>query len=99
MSPQREGKSLTLGFSPKSAATPMFSNRAVSRKAITACFYLPMTWHAVAVFLTCARIGAVHSVVFASFSFESLRDRVVALMLLSPQTEAGGAANESQHSD
>ena len=35
-----------------------------------------MTWQAVAVFLACARIGAVHSVVFAGFSSESLRDRV-----------------------
>lgn len=35
-----------------------------------------MTWQAVAAFLACARIGAVHSVVFAGFSAESLRDRV-----------------------
>lgn len=35
-----------------------------------------MTWHAIAAFLACARIGAVHSVVFAGFSAESLRDRV-----------------------
>lgn len=35
-----------------------------------------MTWHAVAAFLACARIGAVHSVVFAGFSAESLRDRM-----------------------
>ena len=38
--------------------------------------YLPMTWQAVAAFLACARIGAVHSVVFAGFSAESLRDRM-----------------------
>lgn len=35
-----------------------------------------MTWHAVAAFLACARIGAIHSVIFAGFSAESLRDRV-----------------------
>ncbi len=35
-----------------------------------------MTWQAVAAFLACARIGAVHSVVFAGFSAESLRDRM-----------------------
>lgn len=35
-----------------------------------------MTWHAAAAFLACARIGAIHSVVFAGFSAESLRDRV-----------------------
>ena len=39
--------------------------------------YLPMTWQAVAAFLACARIGAVHSVVFAGFSSDSLRDRVL----------------------
>jgi len=38
--------------------------------------YTPMTWHAVAIFLACARIGAIHSVVFAGFSSESLRDRI-----------------------
>ena len=34
MSPEREGKSPTRSFSAKSAASPMLSNRAVSRKAI-----------------------------------------------------------------
>ncbi|KAJ7601260.1 hypothetical protein DFH06DRAFT_1154706, partial [Mycena polygramma] len=42
----------------------------------TVSIYLPMTWHAAAAFLACARIGAIHSVVFAGFSAESLRDRV-----------------------
>ena len=46
------------------------------RKGDTVSIYLPMTWHAAAAFLACARIGAVHSVVFAGFSAESLRDRV-----------------------
>ena len=36
-----------------------------------------MTWQAAAAFLACARIGAVHSVVFAGFSAESLRERVL----------------------
>ncbi len=35
-----------------------------------------MTWQTVAAFLACARVGAVHFVVFACFSAESLRDRV-----------------------
>lgn len=35
-----------------------------------------MAWQAVATFLACARIGAVHSVVFAGFSAEALRDRI-----------------------
>lgn len=46
------------------------------KKGDTVSIYLPMTWQAVAAFLACARIGAVHSVVFAGFSAESLRDRM-----------------------
>ena len=46
------------------------------KKGDTVSIYLPMTWQAVAAFLACARIGAMHSVVFAGFSAESLRDRV-----------------------
>jgi acetyl-CoA synthetase len=36
-----------------------------------------MAWQAAAAFLACARIGAIHSVVFAGFSAESLRERVL----------------------
>ena len=38
--------------------------------------YLPMTPELVVAMLACARIGAVHSVIFAGFSAESIRDRV-----------------------
>jgi len=38
--------------------------------------YLPMIPEAAITMLACARIGAVHSVVFAGFSSDSLRDRV-----------------------
>ena len=47
------------------------------KKGHTISIYLPMTWQSVAAFLACARIGAVHSVVFAGFSSESLRDRIL----------------------
>ncbi|KAF8636303.1 hypothetical protein AX17_003644 [Amanita inopinata Kibby_2008] len=46
------------------------------RKGDTVSIYLPMAWQSVAAFFACARIGAIHSVVFAGFSAESLRDRV-----------------------
>ena len=46
------------------------------KRGDTVSLYLPMTWQAVAAFLACARIGAVHAVVFAGFSTEALRDRV-----------------------
>ena len=39
--------------------------------------YMPMIPEAVFAMLACARIGAIHSVVFAGFSADSLRDRIV----------------------
>ncbi len=38
--------------------------------------YLPMVIEAVVAMLACARIGAIHSVVFAGFSAEALKDRL-----------------------
>ncbi|WVQ70594.1 acetyl-coenzyme A synthetase [Cryptococcus sp. DSM 104548] len=46
------------------------------KKGDAVSIYLPMTWQSAAAFLACARIGAIHSAVFAGFSAESLRDRV-----------------------
>ena len=46
-------------------------------KGDTVAIYLPMIPEALVAFLACARIGAVHSVVFAGFSSDSLRDRVL----------------------
>lgn len=46
------------------------------QKGDTVAIYLPMIPEAVYAFLACARIGAVHSVVFAGFSSDSLRDRI-----------------------
>jgi len=40
------------------------------------CIYLPMIPEAVVSMLACARLGAIHSVVFAGFSAEALRDRI-----------------------
>lgn len=39
--------------------------------------YMPATPLAVAAMLACARIGAVHTVVFAGFSAESLAGRII----------------------
>jgi acetyl-CoA synthetase len=39
--------------------------------------YLPMSVECVAAVQACARIGAIHSVVFAGFSAKSLRDRII----------------------
>jgi len=40
------------------------------------CIYLPMVPEAAIALLACARIGAIHSVVFAGFSAQSLADRI-----------------------
>ena len=40
------------------------------------CIYLPMVPEAAIAMLACARIGAIHSVVFAGFSASSLSDRI-----------------------
>ncbi|KXJ96606.1 hypothetical protein Micbo1qcDRAFT_155189 [Microdochium bolleyi] len=47
------------------------------RKGDTVAVYLPMVPEAIIALLAITRIGAVHSVVFAGFSSDSLRDRVI----------------------
>jgi len=47
------------------------------RKGDRVAIYLPMIPELAYSMLACARIGAVHSVVFAGFSAESLRDRIL----------------------
>ncbi len=47
------------------------------RRGDRVCIYLPMMPEVTYTMLACARIGAVHSVVFAGFSADSLRDRIV----------------------
>jgi acetyl-CoA synthetase len=46
------------------------------RKGDRVAIYMPMIPEAVYAMLACARIGAVHSVIFAGFSADSLRDRI-----------------------
>ena len=46
------------------------------RKGDRVAIYLPMIPEAAIAMLACARIGAVHNVVFGGFSAESLRDRI-----------------------
>ncbi len=46
------------------------------RKGDRVAIYMPMIPQAAFAMLACARIGAVHSVVFAGFSAEALRDRI-----------------------
>lgn len=46
------------------------------KKGERICIYMPMVPEAVIAMLACARIGAIHSVVFAGFSAQSLSDRI-----------------------
>ncbi len=57
-----------------------FANLLKSRgvkKGNRVCIYMPMVPEAAYAMLACARIGAVHSVVFGGFSPESLKDRIL----------------------
>jgi acetyl-CoA synthetase len=57
-----------------------FSN-ALKERGVTkgdrVCIYMPMIPEAAYAMLACARIGAIHSVVFGGFSPESLKDRIL----------------------
>jgi acetyl-CoA synthetase len=46
------------------------------KKGNRVCIYLPMIPEAVFAMLACARIGAIHSVVFGGFSAQSIQDRI-----------------------
>ncbi|MDZ4667462.1 MAG: acetate--CoA ligase [bacterium] len=46
------------------------------QKGDRVCVYMPMVPEAAVAMLACARVGAIHSVVFAGFSSQSLSDRI-----------------------
>ncbi|MCC6276763.1 MAG: acetate--CoA ligase [Oligoflexia bacterium] len=52
--------------------------------------YMPLVPEAIAAMLACARIGAVHSVVFAGFSAESLKERINDSQCVAVITADGG---------
>ena len=63
------------------------------RKGDRVCIYLQMVPELPIAMLACARIGAVHSVVFGAFSAESLRDRIndsACKMLITQDTAVRG---------
>jgi len=47
------------------------------KKGDRVCIYLPMIPEAAVAMLACARIGAIHSIVFGGFSPEALKDRIL----------------------
>ena len=75
--PEEEGKSFTYGELFKEVCK--FSNvlkKIGIKKGDRVIIYLPIIPEAAISMLACARIGAVHSVVFAGFSANSLSDRI-----------------------
>lgn len=66
------------------------------QKGDRVCFYMPMIPQLAVGVLACARIGAVHSVVFAGFSAQSLADRIndsACKVVLCSDYNARGAKN------
>ncbi|KAK1836169.1 hypothetical protein QBC39DRAFT_248782, partial [Podospora conica] len=73
-----EGRNVTYGELLREVSKVAYVLKQMGvRKGDTVAIYLPMIPEALVAFLACSRIGAVHSVVFAGFSADSLRDRVI----------------------
>ena len=64
------------------------------QKGDRVCIYLPMLMESAVVILACARIGAVHSIVFGGFSADALRDRIIdadcRILICADQSYRGG---------
>ena len=74
------GTSRTFTYKQVLAETCKVANTLLAhgvRKGDTVAIYMPMIPDLAFAMLACARIGAVHSVVFAGFSADSLRDRIL----------------------
>ena len=72
--------SLTITYSELSTRVNVMANILKSRgvkKGDRVCIYMPMIPEAAYAMLACARIGAIHSVVFGGFSPGALRDRIL----------------------
>ena len=76
-----EGQQKTLTFAQLHAEVCRMSNvlkQLQVKKGDTVAIYLPMIPEAAIAMLACARIGAVHTVVFAGFSAHALKQRLIA---------------------
>ena len=70
----------TITYRELHKAVCKFANALKARgvqKGDRVCIYMPMIPEAAYAMLACARIGAIHSVVFGGFSPESLKDRIL----------------------
>ncbi|KAI9322515.1 acetyl-coenzyme A synthetase [Dichotomocladium elegans] len=90
-----QGRSITYGELLRQVSTManVLKSRGI-RKGDNVAIYMPMIPETIVAMLACARLGAVHSVVFAGFSAESLRERVVdsgsRIILTSDEGRRGG---------
>ena len=57
------------------ASSPTCSSRSASKQGDVVSIYMPLTPELAIAMLACARIGAIHSVIFAGFSAEAIADR------------------------
>ncbi|KAG5918105.1 Acetyl-coenzyme A synthetase, partial [Claviceps sorghi] len=74
----QDGRNVTYGELLRQVSKAAWTLKQMGvRKGDTVAIYLPMIPEAVVAILACIRIGAVHSIVFAGFSADSLRDRVL----------------------
>ncbi len=96
-SPEAESRSFT--YAQVHEQVSRFANvlkAAGARKGDRITIYLPMIPEAAFALLACARIGAVHSVVFAGFSPEALAGRIIdcdsTLVITSDEGRRGGKA-------
>ncbi|MFN5539074.1 MAG: acetate--CoA ligase [Candidatus Melainabacteria bacterium] len=66
------------------------------RKGDRVCLYMPMIPELAFTMLACTRIGAIHSIVFAGFSADSLRDRILdcnaSVVVTANEGQRGGKA-------
>lgn len=66
------------------------------KKGDRVCIYMPMVAEAAIAMLACARIGAVHLIVFGGFSPDALKDRIIdseaAVVIVTDESVRGGKA-------
>ena len=90
----------TFSYSELLAEVKKFANVLKSQgveKGDRVCIYLQMVPELAIAMLACARIGAVHSIVFGAFSAESLRNRIndsACKMLITQDTALRGARSD-----
>ena len=75
--PEEQGRTLTYsGLYAEVCRLANVLKRNGIQKGDRVCIYMPMVPELAIALLACARIGAIHSVVFGGFSFQSLSDRI-----------------------